>query len=1350
MKRADERLSAPPALDEARQRLLLLRQRQRLAATSGTTIARRPAAASSCLSFAQEGLWFLDQMEGPSGVYNSALAVRLSGSLAVDVLERSVLALVERHESLRTAFEQHDGNPVQVVKPIEAVAASLRLEPSLGAPDLDEWLRAGVAEPFELSRAPLLRARLLRLGDDLHVLLLVVHHIVFDGWSMGVLTRELGALYAAAGERAALPPLSIQFADYASWQRERFGSEALQRQLRYWREQLAGVTPLDLPADRPRPAQISYRGASERFVLPAPLQAALHALAQREGATLFMLLLAAFQVLLMRQSRQQNVAVGIPVAGRQRTELEGLIGYFVNTLVMRVDMSDNPGFAELLGRVRQISLDAYANQELPFDKLVAELSPQRDLGRHPLYQVSFALNNQPAHALALDGLQVESVQLPAVVAKFDLSLVLVESGGALRGVIEYSTDLFDASTIARMAGQYRQLLEAIVAEPTQRVARLALLGEAEQRRLLVEWNETRVAYPQNSCVHELVEAQARRNPEAVAVIFQGLPTTYRELNAQSNRLAHQLRGWGVGPEVTVGLCSERSLSTLVAVLGILKSGGAYVPLDPEHPVQRTAFMLSDCKAPVVITQRSLRERIAGLAPAGTRLLCLDDDAPAIATQPAHDPEPLTRPEHLAYVIYTSGSTGQPKGVLIEHRSIVNQLHWHAGAVQFQAADRFLFKTSVSFDASVAELLVPLVSGACVVVAPEGVERNIGELPAAIRSHAVTVLQMVPSTLRALLGMPGFAACTSLRYLICGGEALDRELAREARRQLPGAVLGNFYGPTETSINSNWHEVGAIAPGAGTVPIGRPVSNMRCHVLDDQLQPVPIGVAGELCIGGVGLARGYLNREELTAERFIADPRRPGERLYRSGDLARYLPDGTLECVGRIDDQVKLRGFRIELGEIEAALRACPGVTHAAVLVREDRPGMQQLVGYVAGETLARTSLRDALGLSLPAYMIPAAIVRMAAWPLLPNGKLDRKALPPPDHKTSGTVHEPAGSKIEAELLGIWSDLLGLETIGVTDDFFELGGHSLLAIRLLARIEETFGSVLRVATLFQAPTVRQLAQAIQQQRAARHSCVVALQPHGTRPPLFAVPGYGGGIVPFKALAGELGLDQPLCVLDVGAFGDEQDGFTLEELARRMIVDLLERQPTGPYYLLGASMGGKIVYEIAQQLVRAGHELALLALLDCSAPGYPRRASFVVRTWLHLRHGLAMEPAQARRYLAERVWRLRKYLVSIRPQLFDGGAEARLQPAKAMQESADAVARACARYVPAFYPGRVVLIRAEVRPSYPGVIDDDLELGWGPFVGGGVLRESMHCAHREMLTPEFAPPLAAVLVKHLVPR
>lgn len=1341
---------------DARQRLLQLRLKQRQAAAPAEVIARRAGSAPAPLSFAQEGLWFLDRMTGPSAVYNTAQAWRVRGALDIGALERALQALVDRHTSLRTAFDAQDGSARQTVWPADVAAQALRLEGAdtirSDAADRDRalevWLEAGACAPFDLSQAPLLRARLLRLDHDEHVLQLVVHHIVSDGWSMAILTHELGALYDSDGHADGLTALPIQYADYAVWQREREASAARQQQLGYWRRQLDGLETLELPTDRPRPAQVSYRGGSERFVVPGPLRERLKTLAQGQGATLFMVLLATFQVLLMRQTRQHDVAVGVPVAGRHRAEFEGLIGYFVNSLVIRSAVPGDIGFDEYLAQVRQTALDAYAHQEVPFDQLVAALGAARDPGRHPLYQVSFALNNQPAQALRLARCQVQALARPATTAKFDLSLALAESPAGLQGDFEYCVDLFDAASIRRLADQYVRLLEAVLTQPATALARLPLLGAAERRQLLEQWNDTGTAPAQPCAVQALVEQQVRRTPQAIAARFGGAVLSYAELDARANRLAHLLRSRGVGAQTPVALCAERSLSTLVAVLAVLKSGGTYVPIDPDYPAERIGFMLADCAAPLVLTQASTRSRLTAAWVSPLRTICLDGDADEIAAQPAHGPEPLSRPEHAAYVIYTSGSTGQPKGVLIEHAAIANHLQWLAGAVRLWPSDRVLFKTSICFDASVVELLAPLVAGACIVVAPGGGERDPGELAATIRDHGVTVMQMVPSALSALLSTSSISACRGLRYLVCGGEKLDRDLARDVRRLLPDTTLGNFYGPTETCIDATWHEVVQVAPGPGTVPIGRPVSHARCHILDPWLQPVPIGVVGELYIGGAGLARGYLNRPELTAEHFVADPFRPDDRLYRSGDLARYLPDGTIECLGRADDQIKLRGFRIEVGEIEAALRQCPGVQQSAVLLREDGIGPPQLVAYVGGREAADpVALQERLAQRLPAHMLPSAIVPVPHWPLSSNGKLDRRALPLPERATPPGDHEPASTATELVLERLWCELLGLDAVGAGDDFFELGGHSLLAIRLLAEVEKAFGVALRVATVFQAPTLRQLAATIREQRSGPPTCVVPLQPHGTRPWLFAVSGYGGGIAPFKPLARELGADQPLCVLDTGVYDGSTDDFSLEDLARRMVADMRVLQPVGPYRLVGYSMGGKIVYEMAQQLVQAGQDVALLALLDCAGPNYPRRAWFGMRALLHLRHGVAQRPPDAWRYLSRRVWNLRKYVVDVRPKLFDGQAVAALSAARAMQESADAVERAWARYVPAHYPGGVLLVRAAVRPSYPGVVDDDPEMGWGPLVGGGIRLESLPCGHIQMLDRANARALAQVLEPHL---
>ncbi|HJV61616.1 MAG TPA: amino acid adenylation domain-containing protein [Albitalea sp.] len=1329
----------------ARQRLLALRKQQRLAAASG--IPTRPASLPPLLSFAQEGLWFIDQLEGANAVYNSAAAWRISGPLEVTVLEEALHGLVARHESLRTGFEVHEGVPRPVIHSVADVAAALRLDDvARAAPqDVDAWLQAVAEAPFDLSRAPLLRARLLRLAETEHVFVVVVHHIVFDGWSMSVLARELGALYRPFGDQALLPPPVIQFADYAAWQRGRQASEPMQAALHYWREQLRGIEPIDLPTDHARPTRSGWRGALHRFSVPAAWVPPLHALAQRENVTLFMLLLAAFEVLLMRHARQHDISVGIPIAGRQRAELEGLIGCFVNTLVMREDLSGNPPFTELLARVRRTALEAYANQELPFDRLVVELSPQRDLARNPLYQVSFALDNQPEAALQLEGLQLHRIELPHTSSKFDLSLALSESGGVLRGTIEYSTELFDGERIARLAREWCTLLEAVVADPAQRIEELPLLDAAQRRRILVDFNRSEGGDGLDRCLHELVEAQVLRSPQAIAASCGERSLRYRELDAQANRLARALRGLGVGPEVLVAVCLERSLSTLVAVLGVLKAGGAWVPLDPDQPPARLAAMLDDCAASVIVTQQALCERLAAST---ARRVCLDGDAALLDAQADTALESFSKPEHLACVIYTSGSTGEPKGVQLMHRGFAQHLRWFIRALRVTPADRFLFKTSVGFDASIVEMLAPLIAGASVTVAEALGERDMRLLGQSLSRHAITVLQMVPSVLRAWLAESSFTAPPALRILVCGGEALDRELARELRRRLPGVRLGNFYGPTETSIDAAWHEVHEVPSGPGLVPIGRPVAHARCHVLDAQMQPVPIGVVGELCIGGAGLARGYLHRPELTAGRFVADPFHAGERLYRSGDLARYLHDGTLEWIGRLDEQVKLRGLRIELGEIDAALQACPGVAHAAVLLREDRPGHPRLVAYVAGEGLVAALLRGHLAQRLPDYMLPSVIVVLPALPLLPSGKLDRQALPAPRADSADSKDDTPNSPLEAAMQSVWCDVLGVDRVGVDDDFFELGGHSLLAIRLLAEIERRLGPALRVSSLFQAPTVRRLAALIETQpdAAIPSSCVVAMQARGDRPALFAVSGYGGGVTPFKALARELGDRQPLYVLDTGVFGSDDEGLTLEDVAHRMVVDMRRVQASGPYRLVGYSLGGKIVYEMAQQLHRAGERVALLALLDCAGPGYPRRAPFALRALLHLRHGLTLRPRAALGYFVERLLNLRKYALPAEAPLFEGES-AGMAPAQAMQQSADAIDRAWRRYVPRAYPDAALLVRAELRPSHVGLIADDPLMGWGPLVGGGLRLDSLHCGHREMLNPENAAGLARVLARHL---
>lgn len=1316
------------------------------------------------LSCAQEGLWFFDGMTGPSGVYNIAQALRLFGPLNLGALERAVHALVQRHESLRTAFLAGDGVAVQSVRSLDDVAGNLQLgaialEGSTGTQReraLAEVLQRVAAEPFDLACAPLLRVRLWHLGEHEHALLLVVHHIVADGWSMGILARELGALYGAfgAGQPDPLESLPRQFTDYAVWQRERLNEPSGAHDLAYWRAQLAGIEPLQLHTDRARAPRSNHHGAREHVEISPATLLELKALARRENATLFMVLLAAFQVLLMRHSGQHDVVVGSPVAGRHRTEFEGLIGYFVNTLVLRSDLSGNPGFTALLARVRQTCLQAYEHQEQPFDRLVAELSPQRDLSRNPLYQVAFVLQNTPPGTLELGELLTEPLAVESATAKFDLSLSLSEEGVRLSGSLEYSTQLFDATSIGLLISHFSTLLEGIVAAPGTCIEQLPMMSRQE-RELLLRWSGSASAQPQQRNLHQRFESQAQRQPDAVAVAMGDASLSYAEVNTRANRLAHHLRTLGVGPDVLVGVCLQRSPDLIVALLAILKAGGAYVPLDPDYPSERLAFMLADTSAPVLITEQALRRPLPA---SNAHVLCIDSDADGLARYPDGNPLALASADHLAYVIYTSGSTGTPKGVMVTQRAVA-RLVIDTDYVQLGPDDVVAQASNSSFDAATFEIWGALLNGAKLVIVPKDVLLSGPALTREIATHRITTLFLTTSLFHEhASSSPGMFS--PLKQLLFGGEAADPAAVRRVLDTAAPERLLNGYGPTETTTFATWFDVPSTGIWAGArVPIGRPIAHTRCRVLDAHLEPVPLGIVGELYIGGPGLARGYLNRPDLTAERFVDDPMLAGERLYRTGDLVRYRPDGNLDCVGRADRQVKLRGFRIELGEIEAALAACAGVRQAVVQLGEDSSGTARLLAYVVcPDGVADTSVLVAeLRQHLPDHMVPSAIVPLRALPLTPNGKLDHKALPQPGfgsgqaelprQASAVSAAQTPPSALEHKLSAIWCDVFGVENIGMQDDFFELGGHSLLAIRLLTRIDQALGSRLNVSTLFQAPSIRQLAAVIEQQIDTPDSCVVSLQPLGAHKAVFAIAGYGGGVMPFRAVARELGMDRPLCVLDTGVFGLSGEDFTLEELARRMIVDMRQWQPEGPYHLAGYSLGGNIAFEMARQLDAAGVEVGLLALLDSGVRGFIKQAPFAVRVWLHVRHGLALGPAQAARYLGERVSRLRKYVMPKHEQIFAGTAEASTSPAIAMQRSANAVGRAWERYVPSPYAGSVLLIRAEVRASYPGLIDDDPEMGWGSLVGGGVRLESMHCAHLKILKPEHAATLASILVQHL---
>ncbi|HEX6751379.1 MAG TPA: non-ribosomal peptide synthase/polyketide synthase [Longimicrobium sp.] len=1055
------------------------------------------------LSFAQQRLWFLEQLGNLGSTYHVPRRRRLRGELDRDALVRALDALVARHEVLRTSFAQVDGAPVQRIASETRFAL---IEHDLTADPAAEETLAGLMEdeaeaPFDLEHGPLIRGRLIRMAADDHVLLITMHHIVSDGWSSGVFSRELGALYAAfrAGGENPLPPLPIQYADYAVWQRRWIEGEVIEAQASYWRQALAGAPALlELPADRPRPARMDHTGASVRVELDETLTAALKALSRRHGTTLYMTLLAGWAAVLSRLSGQADVVVGSPSANRGRREIEGLIGFFVNTLALRVDVSGSPTVAELLGRVKARSLGAQANQDIPFERVVEVVDPARSVAHAPLFQVMLSLQNNPGGALEFPGLEMQ--QLPgtsAVMAKFDLSLSLEEESGRIEGELEYATALFDEGTVRRYAGYLRRALQQMAADDTLRVDELALLSGAERSFVVDEWNATEMEYPREATIHELVERQAERTPDAVALVFHDDEVTYAELNRRANRVAHHLAARGVGPDVRVAVCLERSPEMVVAMLGVLKAGGAYVPLDPAYPEDRLRYMLEDSAPACVLADAAQRGTMADLvAGLDVPVLSIGEAADGPESNPARAG---VGPENLAYVIYTSGSTGRPKGVMNTHGNVVQRVSWAQAAWRLGQDETMLSHTTLSFDGSIRELVWPLTVGARIVLA-EGARPDPEALVRLMRREGVTALNAVPALLQLLVDRPEVASLARVRRVLCGGDVLPGSLLARSRERLSGATIHNLYGPSEAAT-----AVAALDCGGMTdarVPIGRPMANSRTYLLDRSGQPVPVGVAGELYIGGASVARGYLGRAALTAERFVPDPfgREPGARLYRTGDLARWRPDGMLEFLGRNDFQVKVRGFRVELGEIEARLAEHPSVREAVVAAREDAPGDQRLVAYYLGADAGAEALRAHLGERLPEHMVPAAYVRLESLPLTPTGKLDRRALPAPaEDAYARRAYEAPVSEAEAAVAAIWAELLGVERVGRNDGFFELGGHSLLAVQVISRVREALGTEVSLLDLFERPVLADFARGAE---SSRRSALPAITPrvHGVHPPL----------------------------------------------------------------------------------------------------------------------------------------------------------------------------------------------------------------------------------------------------------
>ncbi|HET9168255.1 MAG TPA: amino acid adenylation domain-containing protein [Actinospica sp.] len=1147
----------------AAQALLAKRLRQR-----SISIPRRPAGESDghgVLSSAQERLWFMDQLAPGETAYVIPLALRLRGPLDAVALASAWRDVVARHQPLRTFFPS--GEQVRFLDPD---SIPLDIIDAASVERARRLVAATAEEPFVLATGPVARATLIRLADDDHVLAVAVHHIASDGWSTGLLIDDLFAFYGGH----APPALEIDYSDYAAWQRER---PTIERDLTYWSDQLAGLPALDLACDHPRPPEQTYHGDSLSFQIDRGLASALTELGRRSGATQYMVLLAALAALLAYETGQTDFAVGSPVAGRSVPELEPLIGCFVNTLAIRVDLGADSSFTDLLARIRETVLDAFEHQGLPFERLVQELDVVRDVSRSPLFQVLFAMQNYERARELPGGITAEPFPSVATSTRFDLELYATPDDAGISGLFIYNTDLFDASTVRRLATRLKALLGVVVAGPDVALSRLDLLDPAERTAVLGWSAGPDVEFPTDT-LHGLIASQSSKTPEAVAVAFEDGSITYADLDRRAGRIASRLCESGAGPGALVAVRAQRSIELVIALLAVLKSGAGYLPLDPEYPEDRLASMVDDAKPVLVLTRENLREF------EGTR-----GAVPAAAG-----------PEDVAYAIYTSGSTGRPKGVLNTHRGIVNRLDWMQRRYGLGAHDVVLHKTPIGFDVSVWELFWPLTVGARLVLARPGGHKDSAYLRDLICSAGVTTTHFVPSMLGVFLAEDGIGRCRSLRRIICSGEELTVDHAERCLRALPEAELHNLYGPTEAAIDvTSWQCRLEALDGLARVPIGGPIQNMTTYVLDRHMRPVPAGVSGELYLGGVGVALGYLGRPELTAERFVADPfGAPGTRLYRTGDLARWRTDGTLEFLGRADGQVKIRGVRIELGEIEAVLREQPGVTDTVVVVREDAPGDKRIVAYTVGDA-DRTTLRSILKLRLPDSMIPSGFVRLDALPLSPNGKLDRRALPAPDNARDESEYVAPRTAAERLVVEVWSAVLGIERIGVDDDFFELGGHSLLAARAIAKLRNAAGAGVSVMDLFKHPTIRELAALLEtppDQRGPR-DLLHELTPRRTARPevTFVCLPYGGGsAVVYQPLADALPAAHRLFAVAIPGHdvGLDEPTVPFEELAARCVAEILGTVD-GPLALYGhCGVGSALAVEIARRLQAVGRDIEVV--------------------------------------------------------------------------------------------------------------------------------------------------------------
>jgi amino acid adenylation domain-containing protein len=1307
--------------------LVVAPAKPRLEPQTVPAIPPREDRSSAPLSFAQERYWFLEQINPGDVSLNISRAVRVKGDLRQDLLEQSLTQIISRHESLRTTFAINQLYAGRDSKPVPMVAANSRVEISVVdiSAEPETLARAAAQQPFDLTLGPLLRVTLIKLAPHEHVLLLCAHRIVCDEASLQILFAELLPAYSE-NQRT---PTPIQYADYAAWQRNSIESTDLE----FWRTKLHGAPAvIELPTDHPRPAVRTWHGQSIRQRLENELVDHLRRIADAAGSSLDLLALAALKVVLGRHSRQYDIVVGQTVSNRDHAETKDLVGPISNHLIVRSSLAGEPTFLELLSRVQHNAHEAHAHSA-PFERVLEQLQLQPGLSHTPVFQVSFQWQTDPG---------LDEFEFDDGVSRFDLTAEFTERPTHLDCRFRFSTDLFDDDTIARLATHLKIVLEGIAGNPNQKISVIPLLAPSELRQIVDEWNRTEVEYRPEQRLHELFEAQVEKTPTAAAVEFEETKLTYQELNERANQLAHYLRSAGVGPDVLVGVCIERSAELVVALLGILKAGAAYLPLETEYPAERLQFILNDSATPILITQKSLSDRIRTDA----RIVCLDEEE--IGNQSRENPGFAVSPENLVYAIYTSGSTGKPKGTLITHRGLSNYLSWANQAYPVAEGKGAPVHSSIAFDLTVTGLFTPLLAGrtAYVLKESQGVESLISALKT---GPGFSLIKITPAHLELLsheLTREEAARCASA--FIIGGEALTADSIKFWQDAAPDTLLVNEYGPTETVVGCCVYKVGKEDQSLRSIPIGRPIANTRLYVLSPQLQPQPVGVPGELYIGGPGLARGYVNRPDLTAHAFVPDPfsRSGGERLYRTGDLARYRADGKLEYLGRIDNQVKVSGFRIELEEIETVLRAHNTVENVAVVARQGK-----LLAYVVVTPAARTDLaklwselRGFIKTKLPEYMSPGIFVALDSLPVTPNGKVDRRALPHVDELRPDLEEPYVGPRdqIEERLTMLWTNVLQLKSIGVRDNFFELGGNSLLAARLFAHIANSFGKHLPLATLFLSPTIEQLANCLRDSDTSKTwSSLVAIQPEGSRPPLFCVHAAGANVLIYRPLSRHLGKDQPVYALQAqGLDGRARPLTSVEDMAALYIREMRAVQPEGPYFLLGASFGGLVIYEMAQQLIEQNQQVALLAMLNTDCPVY----SFAKRIRCHVGHLMEKGPREYAQGIVNRRFKGRVSETKNETSDFDPEIQKVLAKDsgvdKSLVRTVLAIIAAGEQYVPArVYPGKITFFWArDAKRDF-----EDNRLAWRKLAGAGFDVHVVPGTHTSMREEPHVAELAAKL-------